>query len=74
MTARLQDVVETDDVALDVDIRVLDAIAYTCLSGQVHYDIKVVLLEEAVNQFTVSNAALYEDVVQLYIFHLTSYI
>ena len=64
MPACFKDVVEPDDIALDIDIRILDAVAHTCLGGQVDNDIELVLLEEAVNQFTVSNTALYGDVVE----------
>ena len=48
--AGLQNVVEPDHVALDVSIRVLDAITDTGLSGKVHNDIEVVFLEEAVDE------------------------
>ena len=58
--ASLQDVVEPDHVALDVRIRVLDAIADTRLSGQVHDDIEVVFLEEAVDEGLVGEVALDE--------------
>ena len=62
MSAGLQDVVEPDHVALDVSIRVLDAIADTGLSGKVHDDIKVVFLEEAVDEGLVGKVALDEVV------------
>ena len=64
MPARLQDVVEPDDVAFDIDIRVLDAVAYTCLSGQVDNDIELVLLEETVDELSVGNTTLDGDVVE----------
>ena len=60
MPAGLQDVVEPDHVALDVRIRVLDAIADTGLSGKVHDDIEVVFLEEAVDEGLVGEVALDE--------------
>ena len=60
MPAGLQDVVEPDHVALDVRIRVLDAIADTGLSGQVHDDVEVVFLEEAVDEGLVGEVALDE--------------
>ena len=63
MTARLQDVIESDDVALDIDIRVLDAVANASLSGQVDDDVELVFGKKTVNQFTVSNAALYEVII-----------
>ena len=58
--AGLQDVVEPDHVALDVRIRVLDAIADTRLSSKVHDDIEVVFLEEAVDEDLVGEVALDE--------------
>lgn len=47
--ASFQDVVESDEVALDVGIRVRDGIANACLGGEVHDDGKVVFLEQAVD-------------------------
>ena len=38
VAAGLKDVVEPDQVALDVDVRVIDGVADTCLSGKVDYD------------------------------------
>ena len=58
--ASLQDVVEPDHVALDVRIRVLDAITDTGLRRQVHDDIEVVFLEEAVDEGLVGEIALDE--------------
>ena len=60
MPACLKDVVEPDHVALDIRIRVLDTIADTGLSGQVHDDVEVVFLEEAINEGFVSEVALDE--------------
>ena len=57
MTASLQDVVEPDHIALDVGIRVLDAIANTGLSGKVHDDIEVVFLEEVIDEGLVGEIA-----------------
>ena len=57
MSAGLQDVVESDHVALDIGIRILDAIADTSLSGKVHYDIEMVFLEEAVDEGLVGEVA-----------------
>ena len=36
MSTRLEDVVEPNHIALDVGIGILDAIAHTCLSSQIH--------------------------------------
>ena len=59
----LKDVVEADDVALDIDIGVLDAVANTCLRGKVDYDVEVVFCEESIDQFPVSDIALDELVI-----------
>lgn len=66
MSAGLQDVVEPDHVALDVRIRVLDAIADTRLRGEVHDDIEVVFLKEAVDERLVGEVALDELVGMLW--------
>ena len=60
MPAGFKDVVEPDHVALDIGIRVLDAITDARLSGQVHDDIEVVFLEESVNESLVGEVALDE--------------
>ena len=60
MPAGLQDVVEPDHIALDVGIRILDAIADTGLSGKVHDDIEVVFLEEVIDEGLVGEVALDE--------------
>ncbi len=49
VAACFQDVVESDEVALDVGIRVRDGIADSGLGGEVYDDGKVVLLEQAVD-------------------------
>ncbi len=49
VAAGFQDVVESDEVALDVGIRVCDGIADACLGGEVHDDGEVVLLEQVVD-------------------------
>ena len=49
VAACFQDVVESDEVALDVGIRVRDGIADASLGGEVHDDGEVVLLEQAVD-------------------------
>ena len=58
--AGFQNVVEPDHVALDVGIRILDAITDTGLSGKVHDDIEEVFLEEVVDEGLVSEVALDE--------------
>ena len=60
MPAGFQDVVEPDHVTLDVRIRVLNAIADTSLSSEVHNDIEVVFLEEAIDEGLVGQVSLDE--------------
>ena len=60
MTTGFEDVVEANDVALDIDIGVLDAITHTGLSSKVNHDIEFVLLEEAIHQCLVGNTSLDE--------------
>ena len=60
MATCLKDVIEPDHVALDIRIRILDAIAYTRLSGQVHNNIEVIVFEETVDEGLVSEIALDE--------------
>ena len=63
MPTGLQYVIEAEDIALDVGVRVLDAVAHTCLGGEVHYDVEVVLLEEAVDEGLVSKVTLDELII-----------
>lgn len=49
VSAGFQDVVESDEVALDVGVGVCDGIADASLGGEVHDDGEVVFLEEAVD-------------------------
>ena len=51
MTTSLEDVVETDEVGLDVGIRIGDGISYTCLGCQIHHHVEIVDLS-AILPFT----------------------
>ena len=57
MSACLKDVVEPDHVALDVRVRVLNAIADTGLSGKVHNDVEMLFLKETVDEGLVGEVA-----------------
>lgn len=46
VTAGLQDIVETDKVALDISIGIGDAVADSCLSGKVHDNGNLVFRED----------------------------
>ena len=52
------DVVETDDITLDICLRVGDRVAHTCLCREVHDNIKLILGKELVNQRLIGNVAL----------------
>ena len=60
MPASLQDIIEAYHVALNIGIRIGDAIAHTSLCSQIHHHVKVVLLEQAINQSLVSQVTLDE--------------
>ena len=47
--AGLKDVVKTKDVALNVGIGVLDAVAYTRLGGEIDHDVEMVFVKKAIN-------------------------
>ena len=49
MPTSLQDIIEANHVALNIGIRIGDAIAYTCLCSQIYHHIKVVLLKQSIN-------------------------
>ena len=49
MTAGLQDIIETDKVALDVSIRISNAVAYSRLSCEVHDNSNFVFREDFLN-------------------------
>ena len=56
MSASFQYIIEANHVALNIGIRIGDAIAYTCLCCQIYHHVKVVLLEQSINQRLVSKA------------------
>ena len=58
VAASFEDIVETNDVALNVDVRILDAVAHTGLGRKVDHDIELVLSEELVDKFLVSKTPL----------------
>ena len=60
VTAGFKDVVEADDVTLDIGIRVLDAVAHARLGSEIHYNVEMVLLKEAVNEGFVGKVTFYE--------------
>ena len=62
LTASLEDVVEAEDVAVDVGIRISDAVAYTGLGGEVHDNLRLVLFKDTIDGSLVSNVSFKEVV------------
>ena len=60
MAACLEDVEEADEVALEVDARVLDGVADARLGGEVHHDVEAVLGEQALDEGGVAQVAAHE--------------
>lgn len=58
MAAGFQDIVETYEVALDIGIRVGDAITYTCLGCKINNDIGIVFVKDFINQCFISDISL----------------
>lgn len=75
VTASLKDVVESDEVGFYIGIRVGDAVAYSCLCGQVHNYLWLILGEEVFNEWFVGNISLYEckEGVLFQLFNATSF-
>ena len=63
VTTSLKDIVEAKDVALDISIRVLDAITDTSLGCKVDNNVEVILSKEAVDKVAVGDGALNELIV-----------
>ena len=64
MPTSFENIVETNDVALNIHIRVINAITYSCLSCEVHDNVKLVFLEQFVDQFAICYATLDEMIVK----------
>ena len=58
--AGLQDVVEAHDVALDVGVRVLDAVAHSRLGREIHHDVEMVFGKKTVDEVAIGDGALYK--------------
>ena len=58
VAAGFENVIESDDIAFNINIRVLNAIAHARLGGEIYYDVKVVLFKETVDEVAVGDAAL----------------
>ena len=73
VAAGFQDVVEPDDVALYVCIRIGDGVAYARLCGKVYHYGDVFFREESVHKIPVSNRAFHEHPFLLVPFGLAAY-
>jgi len=56
-TAGLQDVVEADQIAFDVRVRVVDGVAHSRLRRKIHHDGGLVFPKDAVHQRLVGDGA-----------------
>ena len=65
MATRFKYIIETNDVAFYIDIRVLDAITHTGLGCKVDNNIKLVFSEELVDKVLVSNTSLHKGIVRI---------
>ena len=59
MTASLQNIVESNQVTLDISIRIRDRISHASLSSQIHHHLWLMLLKELVHYRLVSDTAIY---------------
>ena len=50
MTAGLQDIVKSNEIALDINVRMIDAVTHASLRRQVHHDIKLILLKQSIDR------------------------
>ena len=60
VAASFQDIVETDEVALDVGVRVRNRITHTGLRREIHHHRKMMLREKVVDNAFVGNACFHE--------------
>ena len=57
MAAGFEDVIEADEVGLDVSVGIGDAITHASLCSQVHYNMRLIFGEDAVDEGTVGYVA-----------------
>ena len=62
MAAGLQQIVEADDIAFDIRIRVIDGISDARLRRKIYYNIKVILMKQLIYQSLISDRTFYEHV------------
>lgn len=49
MSTSFEDTVEPDDVAFNLDVRILNEVSYTSLGGQIHYNVEIVFSKELIH-------------------------
>ena len=62
VSAGFKNIVETDDIRLDVGVGVSDRVSHARLSGEVDDDLRLVLLENVVDERLVRKVTLNESV------------
>ena len=63
MAAGFQNVVETDHIAFDVGIRVGYGVTHTSLRTKVDYNVRMVLLKDAIDEGFVCKVSFYKGIV-----------
>lgn len=63
MTAGFEDVVEADEVRFDIGVRVGDGVAHARLRCEVDHDLRLVLLEDFVNEHLVCKVSFDKSVI-----------
>ena len=64
MAARFENVIEADEVRFDIGVRIGDGVAHTSPGCTVDYDLRLVLLEDAIDERLVRKVALDEGEVR----------
>lgn len=65
MAAGFENVVETDEVGLNIGIRVGDAVSHACLGCKIDHELRLVLLKDSINERLVCQIALDEGEVRI---------
>ena len=60
MPAGLQNVVETDEVGLDVGIRICNGIPDPCLRGKIYHKLRLLLIKKRLHRLCIRNVPAYK--------------
>ena len=60
MTTGFQNIVETNHIRLDIGIWILNGVAHTSLSSQIHHHIELIFRKQGINSCLIGNIALDE--------------